>query len=139
MKKKILIFCLDNRELNLLDKKVLPIPFLWFVGQSFGSMYAPNSKITRERGERYSLSLWAFNSYTVHKMHFRHAVLPVMAISKFSFKILQQNSLLTLQWDTFHNYFKIITNFTQDDAETQNNPSRVIKNRNKLQILFHSF
>lgn len=32
MKKKILIFCLDNRELNLLDKKVLPIPFLWFVG-----------------------------------------------------------------------------------------------------------
>lgn len=50
-----------------------------------------------------------------------------MAISKLIFKVLPQNDKLSLQQDTSHNDFVIITDFDQEDMETQNNPPRVIK------------
>lgn len=34
-----------------------------------------------------------------------------MLILKFSFKVLQKDILLSLQWDTFHNDFAVITDF----------------------------
>lgn len=55
-----------------------------------------------------------------------------MAISKFIFKILPQNVKLSLQQDTSHNDFVIITDFDQDDMEHKIIPLGLLKTEKKF-------